>query len=547
MPGREVGRVETCVEGWEEGLVVGAVVVGAVAGAPSAANAMTKVARETIRWRCRNDLLTHPIMRAEWECLAIEFSSRPATENRRQRQAGSEVTLDMVQSILRSIFVTFFAMAALADDGNGLARVARHEPEMSYLDNGVIRLGIDLKLGGAITYLSKSDSQENVVNSWDFGRQIQMSYYSGPVPFRVPGKEPKKEWRFIGWNPIQVGDAFGNSAKVLEHHNDGKKLYVKCIPMHWPLDNVPGECTFECWLELDQAAVHARSRIVNNRPDHTKYPARGQELPAIYTNGPFYRLMTYTGDKPFTGDALSRIEKRKDEPGPWSSWIATESWSALVNDDSFGLGVWFPGGCGFAGGFAGNPGKGGPHDDPTGYLSPQSVEILDWNIAHEYRYDLMLGNLEEMRKYVYAHATKPAPPAYRFNKDRQGWSYVHAVDTGWPIRGELNVLMEENDPKLIGPVGFWRAEDGGTVVVEAACHSGRNDSRLYWRRLSDAGFDDTRSESLALTSDGDFHTYRIKLSDHPNWKGPMTQLRFDPVGEGAKGDWIRIKSIEFEK
>ena len=496
-------------------------------------------------------------MRAERDCLEIPISYRPVgrcffysiAKTWRKRRVIWRVTSDMVKSLLCGMLVLFMAAenSVFADDGNGLARVAKHEPKMSYLDNGVIRLGVDLNLGGSITYLSKSGTEANVVNSWDFGRQIQMSYYSGPVPFRVAGKEPKKDWAFIGWNPIQVGDAFGNSSKVLEHQNDGWKLYVKCIPMHWPLDNVPGECTFECWIELDQAAVHVRSRIVNNRPDHTQYSARGQELPAIYTNGPFYRLMTYTGEKPFTGEAMSRIEKRKDQPGPWSSWIATESWAALVNDEDFGLGVWSPGGFLFAGGFAGSPGKGGPHDDPTGYLSPQSVEILDWNITHEYRNDLMLGKLDDMRKYVYARAVKPVPPAYRFDRSRQGWSYWNATDTGWPIRDGLNVALEQNDPQIIGPVGYWLAENAGTLVIEAACHSSQKDGRIYWRRLKDEHFADAQSEKFSLNPDGEFHTYHIKLSRHTNWNGPITQLRFDPIGKGQKGEWMRIKEIRMDR
>src|SRR4051794_15962060 len=93
--------------------------------------------------------------------------------------------------------------------------------EVSYLDNGTIRVGVDLTLGGAITYLSKSGDPLNVINSYDWGRQVQMSFYSGPVPFSVGEKQPKPEWIHLGWNPIQSGDAFGHRARVVEHSNDG--------------------------------------------------------------------------------------------------------------------------------------------------------------------------------------------------------------------------------------------------------------------------------------------------------------------------------------
>ena len=158
-----------------------------------------------------------------------------------QPSARPPIDRSAIASSTSRNFVRVMPANALAGTGQEPAR--RHPAKMSYLDNGVIRLGVDLNLGGAVTYLSRSCTEQNLVNSYDFGRQIQMSYYSGPVPFAIAGRQPKPEWSFIGWNPIQVGDAFGNASKLLEHSNDCKQVYVKCIPLHWPLDNVAGECT----------------------------------------------------------------------------------------------------------------------------------------------------------------------------------------------------------------------------------------------------------------------------------------------------------------
>ena len=50
-------------------------------------------------------------------------------------------------------------------------------PKMSYIRNKEIRLGVDLNMGGSITYLAPVSYQsKNVVNSADLGRQIQLSY-----------------------------------------------------------------------------------------------------------------------------------------------------------------------------------------------------------------------------------------------------------------------------------------------------------------------------------------------------------------------------------
>ena len=243
---------------------------------------------------------------------------------------------------------------------------------------------------------------------------------------------------------------------------------------------------------------------------------------------------------------LSRIEKRIGEPGPWSGWTPTESWAALVNDESFGLGIWIPHCCCFTGGFAGKPGR-AAHTTILLATSPRNPqEIIDWNIEHSYHYDLIVGDLQSIRKYVYDHARRPSPPSYKFEKDRRGWHYVNATDTGWPIQGELNVLLEQDDPQLHGPVGFWQAADASTLVIQAASHTRGSDARVFWTNLGDIGFSEKNSLGFTLNSDGNYHTYRVKLTDSRTWRGQIVQLRFDPVGTGGKGEWIRIKSMTFE-
>jgi hypothetical protein len=424
------------------------------------------------------------------------------------------------------------------------------EPNVSYLDNGVLRLGVNLNAGGAITYLSKSGDKNNLVNNWDWGRQIQMSHYSGPVPYSVPGKEPFPAWRELGWNPVQAGDHFRNPSKVIAHKNDGKSIYVKSIPMQYALDNVPADCTFECWISLKGNTAEVRSQMVVDRPDKTPYPARCQELPAIYTVGTLYRMMIYTGDKPFTGDKLIQVGKSEEERKkfPWSGpLLATENWAAMVNVRDWGIGVWEPGCFNVSGGFSGEPGKGGTLDSPTGYVCPNQVEIIDHNITYSYQYVLIVGTLKEIRKHVYDHAKRPAPPKYRFTADRQHWIYVNAADTGWPIRDKLNVLLEGKDPQLIGPAGFWQATDGPMLRIEAACRMRQPQSQVFWKRHDDDKFSPNKSVGFALKPDGEYHVYEIDLSASPEYRGAITGLRFDPTPSGAKGDWIKIRSISFGK
>jgi len=432
---------------------------------------------------------------------------------------------------------------------------------MVYLDDGQIRVGVDLDKGGSITYLAKSGG-DNIVNSCDLGRQIQMSFYSGPVPFTPGGKQPSKDWTQIGWNPIQTGDCFGHPSRVLDVQvygirrnqgdggyvikDKGAELYVKCIPMQWPLDDVPGECTFEEWIQLDGDSVIVHDRLVNSREDKTQYPARGQELPAVYTNGVWYRLMSYTGNAPFTNAPLTDLTLQPPKSTfPWIGYTATESWAALVDKDSNGLGLIEPGVVQFSGGFFGAPGSGGPKDGQTGYIAPNAVEILDHDITYDSRYFLVVGSLDRIRQFAFSHVPHPEPPIYLFLSDRQHWSYVNCEDTGWPIRGELNVKLEKNDPQIVGPLGFWRAKDAPKLTIEAACTTERTQAQIFWSRLDAPGFSQSRVVDFQTIPDGKVHRYLVDLSASPEYRGVITQLRFDPEPSGLPGDWIKVRSIGF--
>lgn len=415
------------------------------------------------------------------------------------------------------------------------------EPQMSWLDNGSIRLGVDLNLGGAITWLSRSGDTTNLINSFDWGRQVQMSYYAGPVPFIVGEKRPAKYWEGLGWNPIQVGDTYHHRSSLLEQRNDGRAIYVRCIPMQWPLENVPGECTFESWLELDGSAVHARARLVNARTDHTLYPARTQELPAVYTNGPWHRIISYTGAKPFTKDAVTQLEAKP--PPQWNGWDATENWSALVDKSDWGLGVWNPGCVHFKGGFNGQPGVGGPKDNVCGYLAPERHEILDHNITHDYRYDLILGTVEEIRAHVYRQP-RTSLPAWQFTQDRQGWRYERTGDTGWPVHEALDVQLTQEDPALISPRFVVAAESAPVLIVEAAFENmAAPQMQVFWSSLEEPGLSQERSLRFAGTVDGKYHEYRVRLTDSPAYRGTITQLRLDPADHA--GGTVRVRAIRF--
>lgn len=337
-----------------------------------------------------------------------------------------------------------------------------------YIQNDQLRLGVNLELGGAVTYLSEH-GKKNLINSFDWGRQVQMSFYGGPNPYKPQGYEVNPDWEMLGWNPIQSGDCFNNKSTLLDHRVENGEIYVKCIPMQWPMKGCAGECTFEAWYRLEGNTVKVRSRLCNDREDKTQYPAHDQELPAVYTNGEWYKLVSYIGNAPCTDDSITELCNKENGLGwPWVNYKPTEGWAALVDDNGYGLGVYNSVSANWIGGFAGNMGEGGEEKDfPTGYISPLSWDILDHNIQFDYEYSLIVGNIADIRAYAVENIKRENKTQFRFDKTRNHFSYRNTVDSGFPINGCLSFDYKSSDA-LIGPKKYYNGKDLHSVVIEGS-------------------------------------------------------------------------------
>jgi hypothetical protein len=413
---------------------------------------------------------------------------------------------------------------------------------MTFLDNGEVRIGMDLALGGTVTFISSKDHPGNIINSADLGRQIQMSHYSGPWPFEPGGKKPRKEWAGLGWNPIQTGDCYMNPSRVIEHRNNGKEVYIKCIPMQWPLNDVPGDCLFETWTWLEGPVIHMRYRCANHRSDHTAYRHCPQELPAVYTISKLSRLMSYTGNNPFTQDTLTQITNDWRKPWPWTRFVATERWAALVDDDGWGLGVFKDDGGEFNGGIYGDARSEDPKHGSTAYVAPIHAENFDYNIVYEHRTDFVVGKLSDIRKRFNEMATKTLP-AWHFVKDRQHWTMRDATDQGFPLKGAWRIKFGPGKPLLESPVQCWRAEGAPSLALKLACKGQRTTAHIYWKRLDDEKYDAQKSLNLDLNPDGKFHTYHVKLASSHEYRDLIIGLALEPAAESRPGEEMAIKSI----
>ncbi len=412
---------------------------------------------------------------------------------------------------------------------------------LSYLDNGIIRVGADLDHGGSIGFLADVKKSGNVINVHDLGRWIGQSYYSGPKPFGTT----HPAWKNWPWNPVSAGDVYGNSSKLIEKKNDGKTLYIKSIPMQWALKNVPGECHFETWITLEGRSVHVRNRLTNDRKDHNQYPSMDQELPAVYTIGKLHRLMTYTGDTPFTDSPLQEIPKKQEKGNQpqWTTFFATEHWAALVNDDDWGLGIIHPDVVRFVGGFYGKANTGGPNDDPNGYVAPVRQEILDHNILYDFQYTLVLDTLTNIRKEAYRQRPQTNLPDYHFKNDRQHWWFQNAEDSGYPFKEGLHLKMEKNDPQLYGPEAAWNSKDVPKLYIRAAFRTKNSRAQLFWQSADRPGFPPDQNIRFDIVPDGMFRTYEVDLSASPAYQGTIRRLRLDPVETGNIGETVNLEFI----
>ena len=416
-------------------------------------------------------------------------------------------------------------------------------PKMSYLDNGEVRIGMDLALGGAVTFISGKGHPGNIINSADLGRQIQMSHYSGPWPFAVGDKKPHPAWVGLGWNPIQTGDCHLNPSEVVEHRNDGKELYIRCIPMQWPLEGVPGDCVFETWTTLEGPLIHMRFRCTNRRTDKTQYRPCPQELPAVYTISKLSRLMSYTGDRPFTGGALTHVKNDWHKPWPWTRFTATEGWAALVDDEGWGLGVFKVDGSEFHGGIHGDGRSEDPKHGSTAYVAPIHHENFDHDLVYEHRTEFLVGQLEEMRRRFNAMAER-TPPAWRFERDRQHWTVHGATDEGFPLKGAWLIHLGERKARLDSGGRPWRAEAAPTVRLRIAYAGRPTTARIYWKRLGDDHFDRERSVPLELDSDGQVRAPIVELGRSPGYRGLIAALAIEPGDEPRPGETLTLHTVE---
>ena len=263
------------------------------------------------------------------------------------------------------------------------ASALRAQEHWTFLDNGHIRLGVNMDAGGSIGWFSHSHSSANLLNAFDHGRYVQQSYYGD----RDGSEWNGKPWRF---NPVQGGSWRGVPSTVLEKKERKDSLYVKTKPRHWASGGEVDDVLMEEWLTLDGGLARLKFRMTftgtaEHKPTH-------QELPAIFV-APRCNTLVFCekGSPAWSGAPLVRRQ-----PGPPDSKDAivkfAEPWAAWVDAEGQGLGVYFPH-ADFATTYR-------VRDTGAGdcsYIAPLQTFALKPGFVFEYDAVLATGTVEQIR------------------------------------------------------------------------------------------------------------------------------------------------------
>ena len=305
----------------------------------------------------------------------------------------------------------------------GIATFNREVPDREvFIEHKGYKIGVDMLWGGALSYLEDTDSsveavkvdgrvyvdsnaseiygkrafskKVNLINRYDPGRLVQQSYYgTGDCEQYTSGVFMDQKWNY---NPVQGGNQFGESSKIVDVRCTENSIYIKCRPLDWslPKENITPSY-MEATYTIEKGAVHVECRYV----DFSGYPVirASQEIPAFYCIEPFNRFVYANG-----GEIKSEPDLIFWPDAGYPNFISDENWSAFVGqgENSFGIGVYVEGEDTFLSGVyarGGELGKDPSKGGPTSYIAV--IKFRDSTSYDPFTYDYYLatGNTNEIR------------------------------------------------------------------------------------------------------------------------------------------------------
>ena len=266
---------------------------------------------------------------------------------------------------------------------------------VAYLENSVMRVGANLSWGGAMVELSHAG--HNLVDEHDTGRLVQASFYDQNGSY----VDHAGAW---GWNPVQGGDKHNHGSRVISYTNDGTTMYVKTAMAQWNPDDkgggvtqgVESEVVLETWYPLDPA-IPERVTVRYRATTPGAFRQGDHELPALFAAPWLNRFVAYQGFSPWSRAPLT-TPSFADFPNIAELHNLNEYWGAWVNEQDFGLAMYFP---------QHNRGtSANTYRIPrvTNYLRPGVFDALSSSQPLDITFHLVIGNIADARDIIYSIA-----------------------------------------------------------------------------------------------------------------------------------------------
>lgn len=246
-----------------------------------------------------------------------------------------------------------------------------------YLENGGLKIGADLAMGGTLSYLEKLDyngqtvdevldqndnvtigvnakegakehlsSSVNLINIYDAGREFQQSYYAeigGSMQENTGANGYERRWSFTAtregyywpYNPVQGGDEVCNLSQIIDYEVTKNSIYVKVRAMDWGngyarpehakhemYETFKNGRTTKSYIEnvytIKGGMLYVENRFIdwNGFSDMENIPVHTLEIPAAYVVHPLSNYVCYVGGNPWNLSDTN-YEREPDLPGWW--------------------------------------------------------------------------------------------------------------------------------------------------------------------------------------------------------------------------------------
>ena len=260
--------------------------------------------------------------------------------------------------------------------------------DATYISNGEVQIGVDLNRGGAIFHFSESGTKRNLLNHYDEGRFVQQSYY---------GDSDGSNWNGTpwNWNPVQGGSWQGQKAEVIYKEITEDKIIVHTTPRHW----ATGESLTNCVMkeEITLQGKYAKVHYTFEYSGSASYKKRHQEMPAVFCDYALGNLVYYSGSKAWTGAAVTKKVPGNLSEGATNQYVTrTEEWSAYVDANDWGIGVYTPGTKEITY-YTFGSGSGGARASACSYFAPIRTLAITSGLKLNYDVYITIGTVDEIR------------------------------------------------------------------------------------------------------------------------------------------------------